>query len=229
MTKKVYYTSEKDLEGIKWTAKVIDFGVGLMVSAAINEMYNAYAMAIDRKDIMRGKVKYCCNNAFREAKRTETAIRMNMRSRKFWADYSDAVIDEALNDITLFRIAVKQTLDDQDVKESEFFAYVETARVMLNMAVESFRCFMEQAKAHFGKNYTDMFSEYNVNGIFYWWGQMCDILYKGQTASINNDKTHGMFDRLCKKFAEGEYINACLEQAQASNPDFTDSKVEVVG
>ena len=67
MARKVYYHNERDLEGLKWTASVVDFGVGLMVTAAINEMHNAYTMLVDRKDLLKEKTKLFCNRAFKEA------------------------------------------------------------------------------------------------------------------------------------------------------------------
>lgn len=227
MKKKVYYYGERDLNGLKWVAKVVDFGVGLIVTSAINEMYNAYSFLSERKDIFNGKVKQVCNNAFREARRTEFQIKENMRHEKFWEDYSDTVIDEAASDMTLFRISIKQTLDNAGVRDSEMISYVETTRVMLELAVGEYDTIMVQAKDKFGRNYAKEFSEYRMGKAFYWWQKMCEILYKGEKANLNNDNTQVMFDRMCRKFAEGEYIQACLEEANRNNPDFLENEIEV--
>lgn len=136
MARKVYYSNDKDLEGLKYTARVVDFGVGLMVTSAINSMHDAYVFLVERKDLLRGKVKYCCNNAFREAKMKEQLIKQNMVNKQFWLDYSDKVIDEAESDITLFRISIKQTLDNAKLENSELISYIETSNVLLNVTVE---------------------------------------------------------------------------------------------
>jgi hypothetical protein len=227
MARKVYYHNERDLEGLKWTSKIVDFGVGLMVTAAINEMHNAYTMLVDRKDLLKGKTKQFCNRAFKEAKLREIFIKENMVSKQFWLDYSDRVIDEAQNDITFFRIAVKQTLDNAKIKDSVLISYIETARTMLDMAVEQYKSIMEQAKKKYGRDYSKEFASYRLDSVFYWWNQMCGILYKGYSADLNNEYTTGMFDRMCKKFAEGEYIQACLQEAYNNNPDFVDNSIKV--
>ena len=228
MTKKYIYDNERDLEGLKWTARVVDFGVGLMVASAINEMYNTYALLVERKSLLKGRTKYCCNNAFKEARQTEYKIKENMCDKQFWLDYSDTVIDEAATDITLFRLSIKQTLDSGKISDSILLSYVETTRVMLFMSIEQYKSIMEQAKEKYGKDYSKVFMEYRLDKALYWWEQMCDILYKGNKFDLNNKNTDGMFDRRCKKFAEGEYIQACLAKASENNPGFTENKVNVI-
>lgn len=228
MAKRVFYNNRRDLEGLKYTARVVDFGVGLAVTSSINEMYNAHAFLAAREDLFKGEIKHCCNNAFKEAKRKEFLIKENMRNKQFWLDYSDTVIDEAETDILLFRLSIKQTLDNTRIEDSELISYVETARVMLEMATEQYKCIMDLSQKKFGRDYSNDFTEYYMGKAFFWWGKMCDIVYKGKKVDLNNTNTTGMFDRMCKKFAEGEYIQACVEKAQENNPDFKENKINVI-
>lgn len=225
--KKVYYNDKTDLEGLKWTARVVDFGVGLLVTAAVNEMHNTYALLVERRDILHGKVKRFCNNAFREARIRTSTIKDNMVNKQFWLDYSDRVIDEADNDITMFRIAIKQTLDNANAKDSEIISHAETTRTMLDLAVGQFDEIMKLSKERYGRDYSSVFSEYRLNAVLYWWTQMCDILCKGIKADMNNKNTTGLFDKMCDKFGSGAYIQACLQEAYKNNPDFIENSIAV--
>ena len=227
MSKKIGYYGEKDLEGLKWVARIIDFGHGLLVSSCINEMYNADSYLRSKPDIFKGEVRKWCNHAFREAKFTMYKIQENMRHKKFWEDYSDTVIDVAQQDIMLFRLSIEQTLKNSGIVDSEMLAAVETARVLLDMGVRQYEELMKEVKGRFGRDYTKEFSEFRLDRIFKCWSKMCDELYKGLKADLNNKNTKGYFDIICKKFSEGAYINYCLKEAYKNNPDFTENKVEV--
>lgn len=153
MAKKIYYEDEKDLEGLKWTAKVVDFGVGLSVIAAINEVYAASGYLRDCPDLYRFTVKHFCNLAVKSATLMENEIKNSMKSQSFWLDYSDKVIDEAEQDILLFRLSVKQELDNAKIKDSQLLSFVECARVMLDMSVKLFDGVMEASREKFGREY----------------------------------------------------------------------------
>lgn len=228
MTKKVYYYGEKDLEGLRQTARIIDYGVGLMVASAINEMYVAHSYLADRKDVFRGIAKHYCNNAFREARQHFSMISGNMRCRQFWLDYSDKVVDEAEDDITLFRISIKQTLDKANHKDSELISHIETARVLIDMSIVQFKAVIEQQKEKYGRNYSKEFSEYNLDSVLKWWSDMCQEFYRGADVDLNTDDTMGMFDKMVKRFVDGDYIQACFTEAANNNPEFIRNEIEIV-
>lgn len=229
MAKKIYYEDEKDLEGLKWTAKVVDFGVGLSVIAAINEVYAASGYLRDRPDLYRFKVKGFCNLAVKSATLMENEIKNSMKSQSFWLDYSDKVIDEAEQDILLFRLSVKQELDNAKIKDSQLLSFVECARVMLDMSVKLFDGVMEASREKFGREYKKYFTEFRCGDVFWFWEKMCELLYKGKNVDLNTNNIKGLFDKMCDKFAGGEYIHACLEEAQRNNPEFVENEVEVKG
>lgn len=54
MIKRVSYYSNKDLEGLRWAARIIEFGVGLEVSAAFNAMTNATVLLREEKSLCIG-------------------------------------------------------------------------------------------------------------------------------------------------------------------------------
>lgn len=230
--KRIYYVNETDLEGQRWVARVLDFSVSLMVAAAINEMHSTYAFLAERPDLMKGIVKRCCNMAFREATHTHCQIKSVMKSKKFWLDYSDAVIDVAEADVGAFRTAVRHILDDAHIGEAEIISYIETTRVLLAMTVNQFNGVMESARKRFGRDYSNVFQEYRMDRTKYWWDAMCDMLYKcttiGLDIDLNNDETAATFDNMCEKFVKGSYIQACQRKAQANNPDFIENDIEIV-
>lgn len=229
MAKKIYYDDEKDLEGLKWTAKVVDFGVGLSVIAAINEVYAASGYLRDRPDLYRFKVKHFCNLAVRYATLMENEIKSSMKCQSFWLDYSDRVIDEAEQDILLFRLSVKQELDNAKIKDSQLLSFVECARVMLDLSVKLFDGVMDASKEKFGKDYRKNFLEFRIDSVLGFWEKMCEVLYRGKKVDLNTPHVKGLFDKMCDKFAEGGYIQACLEEAQKNNPEFEENEVEVKG
>lgn len=226
--KKIYYNTEKELEGLKWTAKVIDFGVGLTVMAALNEVYSAASMLRDYKKLYRNEVKRLCNIAVEKADLRRGEIKGKMKHVGFWSDYSDKVIDEAEPDITAFRIAIKQELDKAKIPNSDIISRIECARTMLDMSIIQFDAMAETAQDKYGRNYRNDFIEYRASDVFTWWGKMSDILYKSYSLDLNTKNVICMFDRMSQKFAEGEYIQACMTEAIRNNPDFIENAIQVI-
>lgn len=150
MPKRVYYYGKKDLEGLKWIAKVMDFGVSLEVVSAINEARNAGVLLQKRKDLYRQTVKQNFNDAIKSMSLQESEIKYLMVNKKFWEEYSDPIIDLANTDITRFRIAIKQTLDDANYRDSELISHIETARVMMDMSIKQWDVIVEEARLNTG-------------------------------------------------------------------------------
>lgn len=224
--KKIIYYSEKDLDGLREVAKSVDFGVGLAVMSAFSEMLSAYCMMIERSDVFRHEVKRLCKRAIRLSELRSAAIRSNMKDGVFWDDYSDAVIDAAKSDVTLFRLAIKQVLDDACCDQALLYAYVECARVLLDMSVKYYDAIMEEARKKHGRDYGSDFAEYRVGGIQKVWEDMCDRLFVGK-ANLNTPSVDAAFKVMCRKFAEGDYIAYCMGEAHKNNPDFVENEILV--
>lgn len=221
MSKKVYFYTEKDKEGLIWIAKVMDFGVSLLVVSAFNELRNAMVFLQERKDIYRNTVKKNANEALRQSRIRERWILDNMINKQFWLDYSDAVIDLANTDITRFRLAIKQTLDDAKYRDSNVVSYIETARVLMRMSVIQWESVVKDARERWGRDYSKEFSEYNISSIFQIWDKVCCVIYKTESSiDLNNERVDGIFQTMCYKFAEGKYVEDCLAAAQVNNPEF---------
>lgn len=221
MSKKVYFYTEKDKEGLIWIAKVMDFGVSLLVVSAFNELRNAMVFLQERKDIYRNTVKKNANEALRQSRIRERWILDNMINKQFWLDYSDAVIDLANTDITRFRLAIKQTLDDAKYRDSNVVSYIETARVLMRMSVIQWESVVKDARERWGRDYSKEFSEYNISSIFQIWDKVCGVIYKTESSiDLNNERVDGIFQTMCYKFAEWKYVEDCLAAAQVNNPEF---------
>jgi len=227
MPKKIYYYGEKDLQGMRWTARTVDFGVSLSVIAAINELYSAHSMLLDRPDLFRQTAKRFGNLAVSAASRREVYIKSNMKDQSFWSDYSDRVIDVAESDITLFRVSIKSELDRVKFPDSDLYAFIECARVLLEMSITQFDCIMKKAKDRWGRDYKKDFLEYRIGEVSGHWNKMCEELYKGFDIDLNSEQVTCMFNKMCMKFAEGSYIDACMAEAHKKNPNFLGNAIDV--
>ena len=223
--KKVYYKSEKDLEGLKWCAKIMDFGVSLMIKAAVNELNTAYIM-LRESPKFRHEIKNHAKQAMRAADRKESEILSIMASRQFYEDYSDKVIDLASNDITLFRTAMQEELRKAGIgsDDADLYAHVECARVLLNMCQLQFDEIIRQAQERWGRNYAMNFSEFTVTGIYRHWDIVSEMTYKDAGfADLNTAKIKALYDVMDKNFSTGKYIGDCLQEAKKNNPDFVNN------
>lgn len=229
MNKKVTYYTEKQFEGIEYAAKVIDFGVSLSVATALNELYTAHMMLRERKDLYRREVKRLANIATDKAKCRRGQMLSTMRSRKFFDAYSDKVIDLAENDVTLFRISVKQTLDDHNVEDSDLYAYIETARTILDMAKEHFVAVCQHTREEYAPyDYASAFSEFNCSDVLAAWQKVCDILYARESnIDLNTEKSIALFHNLANKFADGDYVDECMKEAHEACPEFVENSIKM--
>ena len=226
--KKVVYYTEKQFEGIEYAAKVIDFGVSLSVAVALNELYTAHMMLRERKDLYKREVKHLANIATDKAKYRRGLMLSTMRSRKFFDTYSDKVIDLAENDVTLFRISVKQTLDDNHVEDSDLISYIETARTLLDMAKEHFVAVCKHAREEYAPyDYASAFSEFNCSDVLAAWQKVCDILYTRESnIDLNTEKSIALFHSLANKFADGDYVDECMKEAHEACPEFIENEIK---
>lgn len=229
MEKKLYYEDEQDLEGQKNTAQIVDFGVSLSVTAAINCVYYASGCIRERKDLYRQRVKQLCNLAVKSASQMEMRMKSVMRDKSYWLDYSDRVIDEAQDDITSFRRAIEKVLMDANFPDATLYSYIECARVLLDMSVKQFDCVMERAEEDYGHNYSGIFFEFRAGDVFGNWDKMCYELYDGFSIDLNTPEVMDAFDVVSRRFGRGEYVSACREEAHAKNPDFVENRIKVKG
>ena len=229
MIKKITYNSQKQLDGIRWAAKQASLSVSLTVASAFNELYTAHMMLRDRPDVFRNEVKKFANEAEARARRRRMRMLDIICNRQFFDTYSDKVIDLAEKDILLFRIGIKQTMDDAGYKDSELISYIETARVMLTAAAMHFSEIMTEARERFGSyNYEEAFGEFNPQDVKKSWDRVCCALYGTvEDIDLNTPRNDQAFHVLCDKFAQAEYVNACLKEAHEEQPEYVESLLVV--
>lgn len=225
--RRVTFTSERELEGLNWTANVMDFGVGLMIKAATNEIICAYIKLEENAALFKGKTKYDAKRAVKEAEGIQRSIKGIMSDPGFYDDYSDAVIDYSKNDITLLRLALKQEMDKAGIADSLLLSYVECARILTCMCVEQYKVMMERAWLRWGKNYSETFRSFDVSHLFGAWDQVASSVLRGGNVNLNTPDILGLFDNVCSKFANGAYIEDCFKVAAAEHPDFIKNDIMV--
>ena len=247
MKKRIPFTTDKQLEGIGWTSRVMNFGVALTIASAFNELYTAHMMLRERPDLYKKEIKRHANDAIRFAEMKKGQMLNYMEHRKFYDTYADKVIDLTENDITIFRISIKQTLDEARYKDAELVSYIETARALLNAATIQFREVIRTTEEDYGKYTCELilpkvynpkhiqkftwdynFSEFNVANVLKSWDTVCDLLYGNDSdIDLNTERSTTLFDILCKKFAEGDYVQPCLKEAHEAFPEFIKNEIIV--
>lgn len=207
-----------DYHGIEWTSRVVDFGISLMVGAALNELITS-EIHLEDTPLFKGIVKHNARRAVREASARQIILRQSAGDGKLYESYSGAVIDAARNDINLFRIAIKQVLDEHNIPYSGIKAEVECARCLLEMSVIALQDTIRIAEHRYLKDFGKYFQEFDIKRIRDIWTLVCNDVYKGWVIDLNTPTVKALFDSMLVKFSEGKYINECLEQAYDENPD----------
>lgn len=221
--KRIYYRTERELEGLQYIAKVIDFGVSLAIASAFNEMSNAQLL-LSKTPIHKQALKRALRLAIKKSEVRFGLIKNSMADVRFFEEYADAVIDCDNNDIVLLRTSLKQTLDKANVPLAFEIAQVELARILLHIARMQFADAMDAARKKFGFNYDSYFTEFDVTGVCAAWEKVCNITHKHSgkkfKVDLNTKETDTFVQQISKKFMQGEYINDCLAQARVTNADF---------
>ena len=231
MKKRVSYSTERELECLRYLSKCYDFALSLHISLAMNELYTAIAKLRDAGMYVR-EVKVNMNNAVKEGEMRRSAIMGYMASKGFFDSYTDRVIDLAEKDVSAFRDSIRGVMEKHDVKNANIYAQIEVARCLLQACVLDFRSVAADAKKKFNVDRSSDFKEYDMSGTHFWVEKATDVLYK------NVDKAHGnielrtpatarMFNRIHKKIADGEYIEECMKTANEEHPEFTSNEIAV--
>lgn len=233
MQKNICCKTKIQYEGVRYMAKVIDFGVFLTVSSAFNEMYTAHMMLRD-SPLFKNEIKRLTNIAMSKMSLCKKTMISSTASDKFFDLYTDNVIDLAEDDIALFRIAIKQAFDDEKFEYAELVSYLETARVMLEMASIQFDKVVGVTKDRFYEidthgipitfDYAKAFSEFDCKPILNAWTKVCDSLYA--TKVVISEKSAkrilSLYEHVGKKFAEGDYVQECMDNAIKEHPELWD-------
>lgn len=228
MKKHIIYYTEAELDALKYCAKVMDFGVSLTLTAALNELLNAYLLIRDNKDIYKQQVKFYVNQAEKSASLQKATIMCAMRHRKFYDDYSDKVIDLAEKDIDNFRNSIIDLLKKNNHKDCELIAQCEVTRVLLVLAKQHYDTTLQATKEKFQCRLADTFQEFNCISVLGSWNKVCSILFKNRPSTdLNTDEIKKQFDILAKGFSDGAYVDECKKEAMALNPDFKENDIKI--
>lgn len=219
MKKTIRNATPKTMGGIAWASYVMDYGVALLEIAAFNELYTAHMMLRERRDLYRQQAKKFANDTIELVKTKRRHMMSLMTDRTYYDTYTDKVIDLAENDITLFRISLKQTLDKAGHKDSDLISYIETARALLYASTIQFSEVMKDIRKEFDDNnnypWESTFWEFDCKDVLHAWERLCDVLYKNNmTINLNTPDSTTLFNNLCRKFAEGDYVEPCMKEAE---------------
>lgn len=227
--KRFYYQTKEQLDGLRWMARVIEFGVSLSCTVAINELYIGHlALREDRISFCREVKKYA-NEAVRRADMLRARTLAVMKDRTFYDVYSDTAIDLAEPLVTMLRINIKQILDRGNFKRSKMIADIETARVMLFLAKQQYDSVIEEGgtRWHLPQHILRQWGEFDLGVVLDYWDKVCEILYQGKTIDLNTSEIESVVKRIGVAFGEGEYVETCLAEAKKARPDFFNDFVYV--
>lgn len=233
--KSIKYYNRTEKEALEYTSKLVDFGVTLVVYAALNELLNAYLQLRQSSHFCK-VIKKRANEALKQRDRKVRELKDLVMHQGFAETYWDAIIDACEKDVANFKNEIKTVIEEAGIEPSELYAEMETTRVLLLMAKIHFEEVIKDSTNKFRtKNLADMkrlnlfdaFHEFYIDGIFKEWDLVCDELYKKKyvTVELENDKTRAAFDVMSDKFAKGLYIQECLDAATIEYPEFSDTKI----
>ena len=207
-----------EYQGIEWTSRIMDFGISLMVGAALNELITA-EIHLEASPLFKGMVKHNAKRAATEASARQVILKQTAEDQKLFDSYAGAVIDAARHDIDIFRVAINQVLDSHGIPNSAIMAEVECARCLCEMSVISLQDTIKTAEHRYRGNFSKYFKEFDITRIRDIWNLVTHEIYKGYTVDLNTPTVKTLFESMLTKFAEGKYIDSCLEQAYEENPE----------
>lgn len=229
--KRVTYTTEEDLECLRYLSRCYDFALSLCISLALNELDTSIVYLREQKNF-KHQLKYFANNSVKQSDLKRAQIRNIMASKGFFDSYADKVIDLAGRDIKSFRSSLEKVISKHGIENAALYAQVETTRCLLQSCVLDFRSIGEDAKKKFGKDRSDVFKEYDISSVYHWFEKATEIIYK------NVDDTHGninlktpttsrLWNKIHKKIADGEYITECMKAANEEHPEFMSNEIKI--
>lgn len=235
--KNIKYHNKTEKEALEYTSKLVDFGVTLVVYAALNELLNAYYL-LQRSKYFRTTVKRLANEAVRMRNMKVVELKSVVMHKGFSESYWDAIVDVCEDDISAFRTELVKVLEEASVDDGEIYAQAEVARVLLGSAKAHFEKVIkdctnlyrtQDAREMRNLNLFDTFHEFYVDGIYKQWNLVCDELYKDKDRNIEltNDKTIESYNVLADKFVKGGYIDECLRVATREHPEYTGVKIRI--
>ena len=235
--KSIKYYNQTEKEALEYTSKLVDFGVTLVVYAALNELLNAH-LILRRSALYKTIIKKRANEALRQRDRKVRELKDLVMHKGFAETYWDSVIDICEKDISNLKEEIKRTIEEAGVDNAELYAEAETTRLLLMIAKLHFEEVIRNTTNMFrAKNLADMrnlnlfevFHEFYIDGIYKLWDTICDDIYgkKHTQVKLENERTKAAFDILLDKFSTGEYIQGCFKIATEEYPEFSSSKVVV--
>ena len=229
--KRVTYLTENELECLRYLSKCFDFALSLCISLALNELDTAIVFLREQK-CFKQKLKLFANNSVREADLKREQISSIMASKAFFDSYSDHVIDLAEKDIKMFSSAIQKVIEKNGVDNAAFYAQIETTRCLLHSCVLGFEDIAKGAMDKFGVDKTDVFQEYNISKVHYWFEKAVEIIYKdvrGVHGNINlrTPTTSRLWNNIQKKIVDGAYIDDCMRVANEEHPEFMKNDINV--
>ena len=218
--KKVSFTQQRELDGLLWTAQILDFGTSLAIRVATNEINCCYSLLKDRKDIFRQKVKKYANNSVALVDKKLMTLKLIMANYNFHESYSDSITEASKNDITMYRLAIRRAFEDADVKDAELLSHIEVARSLLEIARLHYKSTMELAEARYLRWYNKEFREFDFTDVAASWDQLCEEVYPHKSIDLTIPSVKVWSNILIKKFGSGDYISECMKVACEENPEF---------
>ena len=229
--KRVTYTTEEDLECLKYLSRCYDFALSLCISLAFSELDTSIVYLREQKDFKQ-ELKLFANNSVREADLKRAQMRNIMASKGFFDSYADKVIDLAEKDVKSFRTSLANVISKRNIENAYLYAQIETTRCLLQACAIDFKNIAEDAKKKFGKDRSDVFKEYDISSVYHWFEKATEIIYK------NVDDTHGninlttpatsrLWNKIHKKIADGEYIAECMKAANEEHPEFMSNEIKI--
>lgn len=216
--------TEKLRKGSHWILGNMQANVSLSAILALNGMDNAFAMLRNRPDIFRFQLKQMTNRAIKQGDMVKTFLMLCTNYPKEMDQYTDCIVDVTSQDVTELRHRIQNLLDGEGVPEAELTAWVETARLLLHLAVEHFNSIMQQGEEKVGLDYTRYFRQAQMDHVLETWYHVAALM-DPRPELITEELVLQQIRYISAQYANGNYLVQCCKMMK-DNPLFADIEIK---
>ena len=181
--------------------------------------------ALQQEGLYKQKIKFWCKRTEAIYEKYESQILATFDERRqIMLDYLDSVEDLLRHDIDILNLSLKGVLDRTNEPQSMLKARLETARILLEHAVLTYKDVMDEVKHREGGgviNYAQIFHPACLDGAYRAWLNVTEhILKSNNIVDFNGDKNCQLAFRIIQdKLTNIKWVNEVGTMALSYNPE----------
>ncbi|MBR6141215.1 MAG: hypothetical protein IKQ37_05585 [Bacteroidaceae bacterium] len=217
--------TEQLRKACRWMIGNMLFNTPLSAFAALNEMKNAAALLIGRPDIFRHSLKRHVNEAIRKGDQKRALMMAYHNDRKTFDEFSDNIIDIMEEDVTNLRNHICDVFQQTGITpDAELIAWVETAHILLMIAVQHHISIIDRGNQKAGHNYTKEFRDFCMTDVLSAWQLVAEAIDPMPSILEEQSVIERIID-IAAKYGHGTYLKQCIDLMR-HHPLFADMQAE---